>query len=102
MALHRGLADGTLARVGGFNSAAAVVGTAMIEPAGRAGALTEARFAAGVARLSPEERRMLGKALVRALPILTEAIGSFVEAPIRRLLAAGDEAGTVTEGEISV
>jgi len=48
--------------------------------------LTAKRFADGVAKLSADERRLLATQLESVMPLLKKALGSFIEAPLRRAL----------------
>lgn len=48
--------------------------------------ITAARLMQGFARLTPEERAVVAEAILPVMPMLTAAIGRFIEAPIRRAL----------------
>ncbi|AKJ00564.1 hypothetical protein ATI61_10426 [Archangium gephyra] len=56
--------------------------------------LTEQRLANGFARLSEHERRLLLNALTPVMPLLRQAVGHFVEAPLRRALTGARAAPT--------
>lgn len=57
--------------------------------------LTASALAAGVNRLSPPERALLTEALMKALPLLSRAIGPFVEQPLKDLYNAAHPQGEV-------
>jgi hypothetical protein len=53
--------------------------------------ITEGRLMAGLATLTPSERKALSRALGPVMPLLKRAVGDFVERPIRRALAQAPE-----------
>lgn len=57
--------------------------------------LTASALVAGVNRLSPPERALLTEALLKALPLLSLAIGPFVEQPLKDLYNAAHPQGEV-------
>ncbi|WP_029010291.1 hypothetical protein [Azospirillum halopraeferens] len=90
-AINRRLTEGTLTRLCGYTLASSLGGeSALVEPEEPVARLTATVLRERFAELSPAERRMLGDALVRALPILRKAVGGFIEPTIRGLASPQD------------
>ena len=56
--------------------------------------ITEKRLTGGFSRLTDAERQLMARNLVPIMPLLKKAVGSFIEAPIRRALGAEESSET--------